>query len=212
MTPSLTFWYEFASTYSWLAAERIETLAAQAGVEVAWRPFLLGPIFAAQGWTSSPFNLFPAKGRNMWRDVERQCARMSLPPIVRPDPFPQNSLLAARVATALPPMARPPFSRAVYRAQFTRGRSIADRAVLAAILKDVSAPPDALAAAEAPETKGALRQATEEAQSLGIYGAPSFTTRRGELFWGNDRLEQAIAWARQEPVAAPRNDADGVKR
>jgi 2-hydroxychromene-2-carboxylate isomerase len=200
MKPSLTFWYELASTYSWLAAERIETLAAQGGVEVAWRPFLLGPIFAAQGWTSSPFNLFPAKGRNMWRDMERQCARMSLPPIVRPEPFPQNSLLAARVATALPPMARPSFSRAVYRAHFTQGRSIADRAVLAAILEDIAVPSDALAAAEAAETKAALRQATEEAQSLGVYGAPSFTSRSGELFWGNDRLEQAIAWAREELV------------
>src|SRR5215470_9021806 len=145
MQPSLTFWYEFASTYSWLAAERVETLAAQAGVEVAWRPFLLGPIFAAQGWTSSPFNLFPAKGRNMWRDMERQCAHMGLPRIVRPDPFPQNSLLAARVATVLPVAARPQFSRAVYRAQFTQGRSIADRKVLAAILDDIGgAPPDAL--------------------------------------------------------------------
>src|SRR6266852_4742783 len=199
MKPSLTFWYEFASTYSWLAAERIETLAAQAGVEVAWRPFLLGPIFAAQGWTSSPFNLFPAKGRNMWRDMERQCAGMNLPPIVRPEPFPQNSLLAARVATALPPTARAPFSRAVYRAQFTQGRSIADRAVLAAILEDVGVPSDALAAAEAGEMKSALRQATEEAQSLGIYGAPSLTTRSGELFWGNDRLEQALEYALSVP-------------
>jgi 2-hydroxychromene-2-carboxylate isomerase len=200
MKPSLTFWYEFASTYSWLAAERIGTLAAQAGVDVAWRPFLLGPIFAAQGWTSSPFNLFPAKGCNMWRDMERQCTHMNLPPIVRPEPFPQNSLLAARVATALPPAARPSFSRSVYRAEFTKGSSIADRAVLAAILEDVGAPPGALAAAAAAETKSALRQATEEAQSLGIYGAPSFTTRSGELFWGNDRLEQALAWAKEEPV------------
>ena len=201
MKRSLTFWYEFASTYSWLSAERIEALAVQAGVEVAWRPFLLGPIFAAQGWTSSPFNLFPAKGRNMWRDMERQCARLGLPPIVRPDPFPQNSLLAARIATALPPAARAPFSRAVYRAQFTQGRSIADRAVLAAILDDIGgAPSDAFAAAEAAETKDALRQATDQAQSLGIYGAPSFTTASGELFWGNDRLEQAIGWAKNETI------------
>ena len=200
MKPSLTFWYEFASTYSWLAAERIETLVAHAGVDVTWRPFLLGPIFAAQGLTSSPFNLFPAKGRNMWRDMERQCADMNLPPIVRPEPFPQNSLLAARVATALPSPARPPFSRAVYRAQFTQGRSIADRSVLAEILLDAGLTTDALAAAEAAETKSALRKATEEAQGLGIYGAPSFTTKQGELFWGNDRLEQALAWAREEPV------------
>ena len=201
MKPSLTFWYEFASTYSWLAAERIEALAASAGVAVEWRPFLLGPIFAAQGWNSSPFNLFPAKGRNMWRDMERQCARMGLPPIVRPEPFPQNSLLAARIATAMPPAARPAFSRAVYRAQFTQGRSIANRAVLAPILRDVIGGPEAalagsLAAAEAADNKTALRAATEQAQALGIYGAPSFTTGSGELFWGNDRLEQAVEWAK----------------
>lgn len=122
--PSLTFWYEFASTYSWLAAERIEALAAQANVEITWRPFLLGPIFAAHGRTSSPFNLFPAKGRNMWRDMERQCARLGLPPIVRPDPFPQNSLLAARIATALPAAQRPPFSRAVQAIGWAKSETI----------------------------------------------------------------------------------------
>ncbi|HMA72438.1 MAG TPA: 2-hydroxychromene-2-carboxylate isomerase [Xanthobacteraceae bacterium] len=206
MKPSLTFWYEFASTYSWLAAERIEMLAAQAGVDVGWRPFLLGPIFAGQGWTNSPFNLFPAKGRNMWRDMERLCARMGLPPIMRPNPFPQNSLLAARVATALPVVVRPQFSCAVFRAQFANGHSIADRAVLAAILDDIGeAPPDALAAAEATKTKEALRRTTDQAQSLGIYGAPSFTTGSGELFWGNDRLEQAIAWAKNETATSVDN-------
>jgi 2-hydroxychromene-2-carboxylate isomerase len=198
MKSSLIFWHDFASTYSWLTAERIERLAAQAGVEVTWRPFLLGPIFAALGWTSSPFNLFPAKGRNMWRDMERQCTRMGLPPITRPDPFPQNSLLAARVAIALPADERPYFSRAVYRAQFTQGRPIADREVLAAILHDIGAAPGSVAAAEAAGTKDALRQATDQARAIGIYGAPSFTTASGELFWGNDRLEEAIDWARGE--------------
>jgi 2-hydroxychromene-2-carboxylate isomerase len=198
MKQSLTFWYELASTYSWLAAERIEALAAQEGVDVVWCPFLLRPIFAAQGWTNSPFNLFPAKGRNMWRDMERQCARLGLPPIVRPDPFPQNSLLVARIATALPAEMRPHFSRAVFRAQFTQGRPIANPEVLKTILHDIGAPRDAVAAAGTVEVKGALRQATNEAQLLGIYGAPSFTTGSGELFWGNDRLEEAIVWAKED--------------
>jgi 2-hydroxychromene-2-carboxylate isomerase len=195
-TPTLTFWYELASTYSWLAAERIDAVASD--VAVVWRPFLLGPIFAAQNWMTSPFNLYPAKGRNMWRDLERQAADLGLPPPVRPDPFPQNSLLAARVATALPEAARPRFSRALYRAAFTAGRPIADRATVAAILHEVGCDEAALAAADAPDTKAALRRATEEAQALGIYGAPSFTTPSGELFWGSDRLEQAVAWAKQE--------------
>src|ERR1700691_2135728 len=95
--PSLDFWFDFASTYSYPTAMRIVPLPSTAGVTVKFRPFLLGPIFKAQGWNTSPFNLFPAKGRHMWRDVERICAALKLP-FQRPEPFPQSSLLAARVA------------------------------------------------------------------------------------------------------------------
>src|SRR4051794_16765870 len=73
------FWYEFASTYSYPAAMRIERLAAEAGVQLRWRPFLLGPIFQEFGWKDSPFNIYPAKGRYMWRDLERICASDGLP-------------------------------------------------------------------------------------------------------------------------------------
>jgi 2-hydroxychromene-2-carboxylate isomerase len=197
--PTLTFWYEFASTYSWLAAERIEALAAAADVEVDWRPFLLGPIFVAQGWQSSPFNVYAAKGANMWRDIERHCELMALSPPTRPEPFPQNSLLAARVSTALPDATRPTFSRAVYRAEFTKGRPIADRAVIGEVLRDCGLDSEpTLAEAESAENKAALRAATEQAGAHGIYGAPSFVTPSGELFWGNDRLEQALAWTKRE--------------
>jgi 2-hydroxychromene-2-carboxylate isomerase len=199
MIPKLTFWYEFASTYSWLAAERVEALAAAAGVEILWQPFLLGPIFVAQGWITSPFNLFPARGANMWRDMERHCILMGLPPLTRPEPFPQNSLLATRIATVLPEAARPAFSRAVYRAEFTQAKPIADRAVMEELLRDCGVDAGAMmAAAQSPENKAALRATIEQARALGIYGAPSFITTSGELFWGNDRLEQALAWAKQE--------------
>jgi 2-hydroxychromene-2-carboxylate isomerase len=77
--PILDFWFDFASTYSYLAAMRIGPLAEKAEVRVRFRPFLLGPIFKAQGWVTSPFNLYPAKGRNMWRDLERSCAELKLP-------------------------------------------------------------------------------------------------------------------------------------
>ena len=84
------FWYDYASTYSYPAAMRVAELAGSRGVALVWRPFLLGPIFAAQGWRDSPFNIYPAKGRYMWRDMQRTCAALELP-LKRPDPFPQNS-------------------------------------------------------------------------------------------------------------------------
>jgi 2-hydroxychromene-2-carboxylate isomerase len=195
--PALDFWFDFASTYSYPAAMRIGPLAEQAGVEVRFRPFLLGPIFKAQGWTTSPFNLFPAKGRHMWRDLERLCAELGLP-FQRPDPFPQNSLLAARVALAgLDHDWGEDFCRAVFRAQFGDGRRIDDPAVITGVLTELKIDPQpALAAAQSDEIKTRLRSETDAAQGLGLFGAPSFSTANGELFWGNDRLEQALRWAK----------------
>jgi 2-hydroxychromene-2-carboxylate isomerase len=200
--PVLDFWFDFASTYSYPAAVRIGPLAAEAGVEVRFRPFLLGPIFKAQGWDSSPFNLFPAKGRNMWRDLERLCEDAGLP-FRKPEPFPQNSLLAARVAIAGMDHETgagwgDAFSIAVYRAQFADGRRIDEPATLGAILADLNV--DAKAALESALSDGnklRLRAQTEEAQRLGVFGAPTFVTAGGELFWGNDRLEQALRWAKR---------------
>ena len=195
--PILDFWFDFASTYSYLAAMRIGPLAEKAEVRVRFRPFLLGPIFKAQGWVTSPFNLYPAKGRNMWRDLERSCAELELP-FRRPESFPQNSLLAAR--TALAALDQPWGENcccALFRAEFVDGRRIDDPAVVADVLAQLKIDPKpVLAAAQSDSIKMRLRAQTEEAQHLGVFGAPSFTTADGELFWGNDRLEPALRWAK----------------
>ena len=196
MPAALDFWFDFASTYSYPAAVRIGALAARADVRVRFRPFLLGPIFTAQGWTTSPFNLYPEKGRYMWRDLERLCADLDVP-FRRPDPFPQNSLLAARVAlVALDQGRGEAFCVALFRAQFGDGRRIDDVGVLDDVLATLQIDPSpVLAAARSDANKTRLRAQTEEAQRLGLFGAPSFMTEDGELFWGNDRLEAALRWA-----------------
>jgi 2-hydroxychromene-2-carboxylate isomerase len=194
--PVLEFWYEFASTYSYLAAMRIEAAAEAAGVELVWRPFLLGPIFKAQGWDNSPFNLYPAKGRYMWRDMEREAARLGLP-FYRPNPFPQNGLLAARIALLGADRGwTPAFTKAVYTAQFAEGRDIADPQVIAGILTDLHLEAQAVVAeAQGEANKMRLRRMGEEVQSRGLFGAPTFFAEDGEMFWGNDRLDQALDWA-----------------
>jgi len=196
--PTLDFWFEFASTYSYPAAMRIAPLADANGVTVRWRPFLLGPIFKAQGWDNSPFNLYPTKGRYMWRDLERICGAVDLP-FVQPSPFPQNALLAARVAiAALAQDWGEDFCRALYRAEFGEGRNIGESATVGAVLQSLGV--DAAAVMQQAQTdaiKGVLRAQTEEAQRLGIFGAPSFVTADGELFWGNDRLKTALMWAKR---------------
>ncbi|MEQ1612911.1 MAG: 2-hydroxychromene-2-carboxylate isomerase [Hyphomicrobiaceae bacterium] len=193
--PRIEFWYDFASTYSWLSAIRVEALTRNVDCDIAWRPFLLGPIFKAQGWTTSPFNLYPAKGRYMVRDIARIADARGLV-FVMPDPFPANSLTAGRLAIAVGNDHIGDFTRRVYEVQFETGADISQRGTLEPILQamglDVTA---MIAASETTAVKDTLRNNTAEAQSLGIFGAPTFVTADGELFWGDDRLEQACAWA-----------------
>ncbi|HQV09107.1 2-hydroxychromene-2-carboxylate isomerase [Cognatazoarcus halotolerans] len=193
--PAIDFWFEFASSYSYLSVMRIEKLAAAAGVKVRWRPFLLGPVFLSLGWNDSPFNIYPPKGRYMWRDLERLCARYGLA-LCKPSVFPRNGLLAARVALLgqdEPWIAD--FAKAVMCANFAEDREISHPAVIGAILSDLGLPADdLLARAASDENKTALRRQTEEAGELGVFGAPTFVVDK-ELFWGNDRLEMALEWA-----------------
>jgi len=196
---ALEFWYEFGSTYSYPAAMRLERLAQEAGVAVRWRPFLLGPIFKAYGWNDSPFNIYEAKGRYMWRDLTRICEGEGIPLKLPPVRFPQNGLKAARLALVGEGEGwTPAFTRAVFLANYAEQKDISDVETLGAILATLGVDADAaLAEASTLPIKDRLKQQTKEAAARGIFGAPSFTIG-DELFWGNDRLEAALAWAKRE--------------
>lgn len=199
MASKMEFWFEFASTYSYLSVMRLSDLARERDVAVAWRPLLLGPIFAGQGLTTSPFNLYPGKGAYMWRDMERRAAKFGLPFRRRsPDdaaPFPQNGLKAARLAlVGLDADWGEAFCCRVFQAQFVEGADIADEGLLGRLADQAGAPANATAQANAEANKLRLRDSVEEAKAKGIFGAPSFVVGE-ELFWGDDRLEDALDWA-----------------
>ena len=193
---TLDFWFDFASTYSYLTALRIDALAAEHKATVRWRPFLLGPIFQSQGWTTSPFNVYPAKGAYMVRDIDRIAHARAIP-FQMPKPFPQSSLLAARAALSIDDITqRAAFCRAVFELEFGQGKSIDDPFAIGGCASKVGL--NAAAVLQATRTdaiKSKLREETGYAQSLGIFGAPSFIVPLdGELFWGDDRLEAALKW------------------
>ncbi len=199
--PRIEFWYDYASTYSYLSALRIDEIAALHGVGIEWKPFLLGPIFKAQGWSTSPFEIYPNKGRHMIRDIERIGASRGLT-FRLPAPFPQNSVKAARLGLIGAPEGwTPAFSREIFLLQFRDGRDISEDATLATALRAAGCDPEPmLARTQDQAIKDALRAQTERAAALGIFGAPAFVTEDGELFWGDDRLEHAIRWATEGPV------------
>lgn len=190
----LELWFELASPYSYLSAMRVEPMAAAAGFRVAWRPFLLGPIFhEIYGFADSPFNRNPARGRYMWIDVARRAAARGVP-FRRPSQFPRGSLLATRVAL----LAEDEpwigvFVRGIYQASFVEDADIASEAVVRRVLEPLAPRANELVEnAKAPETKERLRERTRRASERGIFGAPTFFVG-DEMYWGDDRLEDALA-------------------
>jgi 2-hydroxychromene-2-carboxylate isomerase len=192
--PKLDFWCEIASTYTYLAAMRVDALAAARGVEIAWKPFALGPIFAARGLSTSPFNLEVDKGTYMWRDVARQAEALGRP-FRRPSVFPRNSIAALRLAVlGVERGWGAAFVQAALRANFEQDRAIDQDSVLDELLADLGLEATTIRAETvSAEWKPRLRAETERAKALGIFGAPTFIAD-GELFWGNDRLESALDW------------------
>ncbi|MCC2955084.1 2-hydroxychromene-2-carboxylate isomerase [Massilia sp. IC2-477] len=195
MHPPIDFWFEFGSNYSYLSVMRIEALASRAQVALRWKPFLLGPIFRELGWQNSPFNEQKEKGEYVWRDMARRAAKYGVP-FTRPSNFPRRALLPLRVAlfgAEQPWMGE--YCRRIMLRNWSQDAEIDnDETVLAALGGLVLDPAAVLHAAQGEDNKAALRAQTEEARRLGIFGAPSFMVQ-GELFWGDDRLEDALEYA-----------------
>ena len=191
----IEFWFEFASNYSYLSVMRIEAAAAERGVAVRWKPFLLGPIFRSLGWSTSPFVLQKAKGDYVWTDMARQSRKHGLP-WQRPTEFPRASLLPARVALVgadQPWMGA--YCRRIVSLNFAEDREIDDLQTVAEVLNQLQLPAQTiLDAAQSDANKLELRQQTEVAQGKGVFGAPTFFVG-DEMFWGDDRLDDAIVSA-----------------
>jgi 2-hydroxychromene-2-carboxylate isomerase len=192
---SATFYFDLASPYSYLAAERIGPLFEEAGLEQPqWRPILFGALL--QQLERTPWGLTDARDRNI-AEIERRAAEYDLPPLVWPDPMPANSLNAMRAATvaaAAGPATVRNFTLAAFREAFTRGRDLGDPEPILAAAGVAGIGPRVTEEISAPETKARLREATEEAWEAGLQGVP--TVAVGErLFWGDDRLPEAVAAA-----------------
>lgn len=192
---TLEFWFDFGSNYSYLSAMRIDALAREKKVQVIWKPFLLGVVFKALGWETSPFVLQKIKGDYTWRDMARQCDKYGLP-WRQPATFPRTALLPMRVALIGADQGWiAPFARRMMTMNFAEDRDIDNIEAVSEVLAELGLDAPAIVAlALTPDNKVRLRRQTQQAQALNMFGAPSFLSD-GELFWGNDRLEDALAHA-----------------
>jgi 2-hydroxychromene-2-carboxylate isomerase len=178
----LVFYYDFSSPFAYLGATQVERIAREQGARVRWRPILLGALFKQLGTPDVPLNDFPAAKRAyMFRDLMHWAAHWGVP-FQWPTRFPMRTVAPLRLALAVEAAGGDiaALSLALFRAYWVDDRDISDPAVLREF-GDV-------AAIETPAIKDALRAATDEAIAAGVHGVPSFVAR-GQLFWGQDRLE-----------------------
>lgn len=195
MTPEIGFWFDFGSNYSYLSVNRIGALAEAAGVRIHWRPFMLSSIFDEIGWSGALTQQNPRKAAYIWRDMERLCERFGLP-WGPPTEFPRLGALATRVAMAADNAPwLPAFCRNVMVANFGCDLDVDSEKFVREQLQHMGV--DAaqlLHRAQMPSTQHDLESRAQDALSRGVFGTPSFTVGH-ELFWGNDRLEDALEWA-----------------
>jgi 2-hydroxychromene-2-carboxylate isomerase len=191
-----TFFFDLGSPYAYLAAERVSGLFTEAGLEQPeWQPILLGGLFQRYGRDS--WGNGPDRAEGM-AEVERRAAAQGLPPIAWPEPWPGNMLTAMRAASFAKQTGRTvAFSLAAFRQAFAAGRDLSDPDNVAIAGAACELHPRALLkAVQTDVVKRGLREATERAGELGVRGVPSLLVG-GEVFWGDDRLQDAVEAARQ---------------
>jgi len=185
--PSLDFWFDYSCPYAYLASTQVDALAARAGATLAYKPMLLGGVFAANGTPQKLFaTLSPAKAAHNARDLERWADLFGVPLVMPPaHPFRTVEALRATVASGIDPRVVHGF----YRAYWVDGRGPSEPSTLRDVLTAAGHDPDGILAAIArPEAKDDLRRRTDEAIALGIFGAPAFVVDGSRLYWGQDRM------------------------
>ncbi len=191
---AINFWYSIGSTYSYLTVMRLPEVAKATGVEFRWRPYNVRHVMVEQN--NIPFKDKPVKTAYMWRDIERRAASYGLTPSI-PAPYPLPGLVLANQIAALGEEEGwvEAYTQATYRRWFEAGQPAGEEPNLSGSLKDIGQEPArVLASANSERIVAALASATQEAMELGVFGSPSFAVG-SEIFWGDDRLEDAIAWA-----------------
>ncbi len=193
--PHIDFWFTMGSTYSYLSVSRLADVERSTGMTFRWRPSHL--LVILQEMKHIPFADKPAKSTYMWRDIERRAAMYGIP-VKLPVPFPAKQSVVANLVAIVGMRENwgADFVRAAYRRWFQPGEETGSEPNVSESLHDIGQDPErVLALANSEDAKAALTAETDAARELGIFGSPTFTVGR-ELFWGDDRLADAINWCR----------------
>jgi len=193
--PHIDFWFTMGSTYSYLSVSRLADVERSTGMTFRWRPFHL--LIILQEMKHIPFADKPTKSAYMWRDIERRAAMYGIP-MKLPVPYPARQSVVANLVAIVGMRENwgADFVRAAYRRWFQRGEETGSEPNVSESSRDIGQDPErVLTLANSDDTKSVLTAETDAARELGIFGSPTFIVGR-ELFWGDDRLADAINWCR----------------
>jgi len=195
--PTIDFFYDIASPYSYFAAVRIDGVGERTGHEVRWRPYLLGGVFKATDNRMPGANRY--KAAYLLKDLYRLAERYDTPFAFNPV-FPANTVKVQRMLTALAPRGQAEvrgLSLAFFKAYWVDGLNISDAEVAVRIATDAGFDGAALMAATQDQAiKDALRATTDAAVEAGAFGAPAMVVG-DQLFWGADRLDDLEWWLKR---------------
>lgn len=203
MPQQIDCWITLGSTYSYLTVARLAEVTKASGVEVRLRPFHLLQIFKEANYF--PFPPDAPKTRYMWQDLARRAELYAIP-LKLPAPYPASqSIVANKIATlGLREGWGYDFMRAAYRNWLVGGKETGSEPNVTDSLTEIGQDPDrVLPLANGPEIEGLLLAETRAAKAAGIFGSPTFSVA-DQLFWGDDRLEDAIRWAKFGTLAGAR--------
>jgi 2-hydroxychromene-2-carboxylate isomerase len=193
--PHIDFWFTMGSTYSYLSVSRVADVERSTGMTFRWRPFHL--LIILQEMKHIPFADKPTKSAYMWRDIERRAAMYGIP-MKLPVPYPARQSVVANLVAIVGMRENwgADFVRAAYRRWFQRGEETGSEPNVSESSRDIGQDPErVLTLANSDDTKAVLTAETDAARELGIFGSPTFIVGR-KLFWGDDRLADAINWCR----------------
>jgi 2-hydroxychromene-2-carboxylate isomerase len=197
--PEVTFYFDIGSPYAYLAAERMHTLLPE---PVVWQPVLLGGLFKLTGRSSWALGDYRRRQAGM-AEIERRTRNYALPPMRWPDPWPTDYVTAMRAVTYAFTIDRGrELAMRMFHNAFQTGRELSRHTkVLEAATQVGIGDPELERAVQDPAIKQRLREATDVAHALGVFGVPTFSID-GELFWGDDRLEDAATYFRSAQAAS----------
>jgi len=203
MPTAIDFWILVGSTYSYLTVMRVAQVSERTGIRFNWRPFSVRSIMIEQ--KNIPFRDKPVNAAYMWRDIQRRAGLYGLRPKL-PAPYPLQAFdMANRVAiVAAEEGWAPAYIRAAYVQWFELGHPAGEEPNLSASIREAGHDPGrVIAAADGESISVAFIRETAIAKALGVFGAPSFVVG-GEVFWGDDRLDDAVNWAKHGAVSTAR--------